>query len=57
MLRADERLANLGAVYMEGNIYWLGSITQLNDTAFLNVEVKYHLESQSKKYYYKSIFL
>ena len=35
-------------------IYWLGSIAQLNDIAFLNFEVKYHLESQSKIDFYQS---
>ena len=29
-------------------------LTQLNDIDFVNVEVKYHLESQSKKYYFQS---
>ena len=44
MVRADERLANLGVVYMEGD---LGSMTRLNDIDFLNIEVKCHWESQS----------
>ena len=47
MVRIDERLANLEVVYMVGNI--LGDITWLNDIGFLNIKVKYHRESQSKK--------
>ena len=27
-------------------IYWIGNITQLNKIGFVNIEVKYHLESQ-----------
>ena len=41
-MRTNERLANLRAASMEGDI------------DFVNIEVKYHLESQSKKYYYQS---
>ena len=51
MVRADERLANLGVVYVEGS---LGDMTRLNDIDFLNIEVKYHWESQSKKCHYQS---
>ena len=29
-------------------------LTQLNDIDFVNIEEKYNLESQSKKYYYQS---
>ena len=47
-MRANERLANLGAASMEGDIL----DRQLNDTDFVNIEVKYHLESQSKKHNY-----
>ena len=45
-MRTNERLANLGAASMKGDI------TQLNYIDFVNIEVKYHMESQSKKYYY-----
>ena len=35
---------------MEGDIL----ARQYNDIAFLNIEVKYHQESESKKHYYQS---
>ena len=50
-MRADEGLANLGVVYMEGD---LGDMTRLNDIDFLNIEVKYHWKSQGKKCHYHS---
>ena len=53
MMRADERLANLGSFIWKA-IYWLGDMTQLNDIGFLNNEAKYHWESQSKKCHYQS---
>ena len=53
LARKNERLANLGTASKEGNILDT-NITQLNDIAFVNIEVKYHLQSQSKKYYYQS---
>ena len=53
-MRGDERLANLRAASVEGDIldeqynsdkwYWL----------IMNIEVKYHVESQIKKYYCQS---
>ena len=52
-MRANGRLANLGAASMEGDILDR-QLTQLNYIDFVNIEVKYHLESQSKKYYYQS---
>ena len=51
MVRADKILANLGVAYMEGD---LGDMTRLNDINFLNIDVKYHWESQSKKCPYHS---
>ena len=36
-------------------IYWIGNITQLNYIGFVNIEVKYNLESRSKKYFYQPI--
>ena len=51
-MRTNGRLANLGAASMEGDILDR-QLTQLNDIDFVNIEVKYHLESQSKKYYYQ----
>ena len=50
---ANERLANLRAASMESDILDR-QLTKLNDIGFVNIEVKYHLESQSKKYYYES---
>ena len=44
-MRTNERLANLGAASMEGDILDR-QLTQLNDIDFVNIEVKYHLESQ-----------
>ena len=38
---------------MEGDVLDR-QLTQLNDIDFVNIEVQYHLESQSKKYYYRS---
>ena len=52
-MRTNERLANLGAACMEGDILDR-QLTQLNDIDFVNIEVKYHLESQIKKNYYQS---
>ena len=52
-MRTNERLANEGLLLWRAT-YWIGNIIQLNDTGFVNIEVKYHLESQSKKYYYQS---
>ena len=52
-MRTNERLANLGAASMEDDILDR-QLTQLNDIDFVNIEVKYHLESQSKKYYHQS---
>ena len=52
-MRTNERFANLGAACMEGDILDR-QLTQLNDTDFVNIEVKYHLESQIKKNYYQS---
>ena len=52
-MRTNERLANLGAASMEDDILDR-QLTQLNDTDFVNIEEKYNLESQSKKYYYQS---
>ena len=49
---ANERLANLRAASMESDILDR-QLTKLNDIGFVNIEVKYHLESQSKKYYYQ----
>ena len=52
MVRADERLANLGVVYMEGDILARRYDSILS--GFLNIGVKYHQESQSKKFHYQS---
>ena len=52
-MRTNERLANLGAASMEDDILDR-QLTQLNDIDFVNIEEKYNLESQSKKYYYQS---
>ena len=35
-------------------IYWLGNMTRLNDIGVLNIEVKHHQESQSRKRHYQS---
>ena len=52
-MRTNERLANLGAASMEDDILDR-QLTQLNDIDFVNIEEKYNLKSQSKKYYYPS---
>ena len=45
-MRTNERVVNLGAASMEDDIL-IGNIAQLNDIDFVNMEVKYHRESQS----------
>ena len=53
MVRAEKRLANLGVVCMEDNKL-AGNMTRLNDINFVNIEVKYHWESETRKYHYQS---
>ena len=47
MARTDEILANMGVVYLEGDILAWRYID------FLSIEVKYHWESQRKKCHYQ----
>ena len=48
-MRADDKLANLGGLFLWKARYWIGNIIQLNEIGFMNIEVKYHVKSQSKK--------
>ena len=45
-MRTNERLTNLGAASMKGDILDR-QLTQTNDIDFVKIEVKYHLELPS----------